>query len=59
MNEALKRSYTWLRFWVPRSGVIDLSDSGFFVDPMGLYAPRGVGQRLSDLTAYRALALQL
>jgi hypothetical protein len=57
MNEAPKPSYAWPRFWVPRSGVIDLSDGGFFVDPMGQYAPWSVGRRLSELSAYRALAL--
>lgn len=28
-----KIKYNWKRFWIPRDGVMDLSDNGFLVDP--------------------------
>jgi hypothetical protein len=51
--------YDWQRFWVPRTGTIDLSDGGFLADPSNLIqrfsatAPRP----LTQLTGYRALVL--
>ena len=50
----------WPRFWVPRTGQIDLSDAGFLVDPTSLFlraSPELQPQTLVDLERYRALAL--
>jgi hypothetical protein len=52
-------TYAWQRFWVPRDGVIDLSDGGFLLDPEREFA-RYSAQRLATLTElqhFRALAL--
>ena len=47
------------RFWVPRTGAIDLSDGGFLVDPTQTILSRRTAPPLAlpDLKNYRALAL--
>jgi hypothetical protein len=45
-------SYPWPRFWVPRDGIIDLSDAGFLRDPADWLAPL-----LAALQRWRSLAL--
>ena len=51
--------FRWQRFWVPRTGTIDLSDGGFLHDPTQLFAPSGAGsaRQLCELDDFRALAL--
>jgi hypothetical protein len=50
-------TYSWPRFWVPRDGIIDLSDAGFLRDPTdGLTRSRGPAL-LAALQQWRALAL--
>jgi predicted NACHT family NTPase len=51
--------YPWRRYWVPRDGLIDLSDDGFLVDPESERA-RYSAQKLytlPELQHYRALVL--
>lgn len=49
--------YHWPRFWVPHTGVLDLSDAGFLRDPVdSLYGP-GPLRTFADLETYPALAL--
>ena len=51
--------YPWQRFWVPREGSIDLSDSGFLRDPhseFARYSPYPL-KTLSELQHFPALAL--
>ena len=48
----------WERFWVSRTGNIDLSDNGFMVDPTAPYTSRASRPfTLIDLQTFRALAL--
>ncbi len=50
----------WLRFWVPRTGQVDLSDAGFMVDPANTILGSPSASRpvsLVDLRTYHALAL--
>jgi hypothetical protein len=49
--------YDWPRFWIPQTGILDLSDAGFLRDPVdSLYGP-GPLRTLAQLEAYPALAL--
>lgn len=54
-----KPRFHWERFWVPRTGLVDLSDGGFLLDPthFGLRSSVSGAQQLSDLASYRALVL--
>ena len=47
------------RFWVPRTGAVDLSDGGFLADPTQMVLLRRTEPPLAlpDLESYRALAL--
>lgn len=51
--------FAWQRFWVERSGSINLSDGGFLIDPTTMLS--GTGQdgarQLADLQGFGALAL--
>ncbi|HYL33069.1 MAG TPA: hypothetical protein VEU53_07985 [Stellaceae bacterium] len=49
--------YDWQRFWIPQTGVLDLSDAGFLRDPVGDHFGPDVLRLLSDLQGYQALAL--
>ena len=49
--------YDWQRFWIPQTGVLDLSDAGFLRDPVGDHFGPDVLRSLLDLQGYRALAL--
>jgi hypothetical protein len=49
--------YDWQRFWIPHTGVLDLSDAGFLRDPVDDYFGPDVLRPLSELMGYRALAL--
>jgi hypothetical protein len=49
--------YPWPRFWVPRDGVIDLSDAGFLRDPADWLAPLHAPAPLAALQRWRSLAL--
>src|SRR5579864_2170675 len=54
------RGHLWPRFWVSRTGQIDLSDAGFLVDPANLFSwtsPESQPRTLVALERYRALAL--
>ena len=58
--ERNKRSSVWPRFWVSRTGHIDLSDAGFMVDPTTAFAQLSSESKprsLIDLEHYPALAL--
>lgn len=49
--------YDWPRFWIPQTGILDLSDAGFLRDPEdGLYGP-GPLRTLTQLKGVPALAL--
>jgi hypothetical protein len=50
--------YPWPRFWIPRDGIIDLSDAGFLRDPTDWLAqqPRGPVP-LAALQQWRSLTL--
>jgi hypothetical protein len=48
--------YDWQRFWIPQTGVLDLSDASFLPDPADDFGPDAL-RSLSDLQGYRALAL--
>jgi hypothetical protein len=49
--------YEWQRFWVPRDGIVDISDAGFLVDPLNEASQYAVQRpsALSDLKSNRAL----
>jgi predicted NACHT family NTPase len=51
--------YDWQRFWVPRTGTVDLSDGGFLADPTSLLLRSSATKPrpLTELTDYRALVL--
>lgn len=49
--------YAWPRFWVPRDGVIDLSDVGFLRDPTDWLAQPRWPVPIAALQPWRALAL--
>lgn len=50
-------TYPWPRFWVPRDGVVDLSDAGFLLDPLE-YRLRSPGPvQLAALQESKALVL--
>jgi hypothetical protein len=49
--------YDWQRFWIPQTGVLDLTDAGFLRDPVGDHFGPDALLSLSDLQGYRALAL--
>ena len=49
--------YPWARFWVPRDGVIDLSDGGFLRDPTDWLAGPQSPAPLAALQHWRSLAL--
>jgi hypothetical protein len=51
--------YNWQRFWVPRTGTINLSDGGFLVDPTSLFVRSSATtpRSLTELIDYRALVL--
>jgi hypothetical protein len=49
--------FEWQRFWVPRTGSIDLSDGGFLVDPTHPFRSGSDAQQLTELAKYRALVL--
>lgn len=49
--------YDWPRFWIPQTGILDLSDAGFLRDPVdSLYGP-GPLRTLTQLAGSPALAL--
>jgi hypothetical protein len=50
-------NYPWPRFWVPRDGVIDLSDGGFLRDPTDWLAGPQSPMPLAALQHWRSLAL--
>jgi hypothetical protein len=49
--------YDWQRFWVPHTGVLDLSDAGFLRDPVADHFGPDELLSLADLQGFRALAL--
>jgi hypothetical protein len=51
--------YSWERFWIERTGTVDLSDGGFLADPTNpLLRSRATKPRsLTELADYRALVL--
>ena len=49
--------YRWQRFWIPQSGMLDLSDAGFLREAIGDYFGTDVLRPLSELQEYRALTL--
>jgi hypothetical protein len=54
-----RRRFDWPRFWVPQSGVINLSDGGYLVDPLRTAERYGASQlkTLPEMGCFRALAL--
>jgi hypothetical protein len=54
-----KPDFDWQRFWVPRTGTVDLSDGGFLVDPIDAVFHYGTSRPLplNELTDHRALVL--
>jgi hypothetical protein len=49
--------YDWPRYWIPQTGILDLSDAGFLRDPVdSLYGP-GPLRTLPQLEGSLALAL--
>ena len=56
---AVNPIYDWDRFWVSRTGSVDLSDGGFLVDPTRPFLISQVSRpkTLPELASYRALAL--
>lgn len=50
-------AYPWPRFWVPRDGVIDLSDAGFLRDPTDRLARPRWPVPLAELQPWQALVL--
>lgn len=58
MYSANRSMFEWQRFWVPRTGTIDLSDGGFLIDPTNpLWVGRMDAKQLPELASYRALVL--
>src|SRR5712672_2978044 len=51
--------YNWQRFWIPRTGTVDLSDGGFLADPTTLLLRSSATKphSLTELTEYRVLVL--
>ncbi len=49
--------YDWQRFWIPQTGVLDLTDAGFLRDPVDERFGRDGLRTLADLEGYRALVL--
>jgi hypothetical protein len=49
--------YDWQRFWIPQTGVLDLSDAGFLRDPVDDHFGPDELRSLADLQGFRALAL--
>src|SRR5580692_4115557 len=51
--------YDWQRFWVARTGMLDLSDGGFLADPTSWLrrSHPATPATLTDLAKYRALVL--
>jgi len=49
--------YDWQRFWIPQTGLLDLSDAGFLRDPVDNHFGRDELRSIGDLDGYRALAL--
>ncbi len=54
-----KHYYDWKRFWVPRDGIIDLSDNGFLSDPEEhpLYAGNKNLKTNDELLSYSCIGL--
>ncbi|UPK28420.1 NACHT domain-containing protein [Bradyrhizobium sp. 195] len=54
-----KPLYDWQRFWIARTGTLDLSDGGFLADPTGpLHRSHpATPATLAELAQYRALVL--
>jgi hypothetical protein len=50
-------TYPWRRFWVPRDGIIDLSDAGFLRDPTDWLGRPPAPMPLAALQHWRALVL--
>jgi hypothetical protein len=52
-------AYDWQRFWIARTGTLDLSDGGFFVDPANTIRRSDPSRpaTLTELRNYRALVL--
>jgi len=52
-------TYNWQRFWIARTGTVDLSDGGFLVDPTNLLLRSSATKPLplTELNDYRALVL--
>jgi predicted NACHT family NTPase len=52
-------TYDWQRFWIARTGALDLSDGGFFVDPMNIIRQSDPSRpaTLTELGKYAALVL--
>jgi hypothetical protein len=50
-------TYPWPRFWLPRDGIIDLSDAGFLRDPADWLAGPHMPVPLAALQRWRSLAL--
>lgn len=49
--------YDWPRFWIPQTGILDLSDAGFLRDPVDSLYGSGSLRTLTQLETYPALAL--
>jgi hypothetical protein len=49
--------YDWPRFWIPQTGILDLSDAGFLRDPVDSLYGSGSLRTLSQLETYPGLAL--
>ena len=56
-SKIIDLTYPWPRFWVPRDGVIDLSDAGFLRDPTDWLAPQYAPSPVAALQHWRSLAL--
>lgn len=56
-KQVAEPTYPWARFWVPRDGIVNLSDAGFLLDPSEypLQSPGAV--QLAALQEYKALVL--
>lgn len=54
----VKPTYDWQRFWIARTGMVDLSDGGFLTDPTNpLRSSPTTPLPLTELAHYRALVL--
>jgi hypothetical protein len=53
----MQLTYPWPRFWLPRDGIIDLSDAGFLRDPADWLAGPHSALSLAALQHWRSLAL--